>query len=101
MGLYKRGPTWWISFTYNGRQVRQSTETDDKKMAEKIYRKVMTDVAEGKWFEEATKVKDATFQELADDIFDDYKVNLRKSLWRVEICVKHLGGISRAIRQGR
>ena len=31
MGLYRRGPTWWISFTYNGRQVRQSTETDDKK----------------------------------------------------------------------
>ena len=51
MGLYRRGPTWWISFTYNGRQVRQSTETDDKKMAEKIYRKVMTEVAEGKWFE--------------------------------------------------
>ncbi len=92
MGLFRRGPTWWMSFSYNGRQVRQSTETDDKKMAEKIYRKVMTDVAEGKWFEEATKVKDATFQELADDIFDDYKVNLRKSLWRVEICVKHLGG---------
>ena len=31
MGLYRRGPTWWMSFTYNGRQVRQSTETDDKK----------------------------------------------------------------------
>ena len=50
----------------------------------------MTDVAEGKWFEEATKVKDATFQELADDLFDDYRMNLRKSLWRVEISVRHL-----------
>jgi integrase len=51
MGLYKRGPTWWINFTYNGRQVRQSTETEDKKLAEKIHHKVMTEVAEGKWFD--------------------------------------------------
>ena len=51
MGLFKRGSTWWISFTYQGKQVRRSTETDDKKLAEKIYHKVMTDVAEGKWFE--------------------------------------------------
>jgi integrase len=51
MGLYRRGPTWWISFTYNGQQVRQSTETDDRKLAEKIYHKVMTEVVEGKWFE--------------------------------------------------
>jgi integrase len=40
-----------MSFTYNGRQVRQSTETDDKKLAEKIHHKVMTEVAEGKWFD--------------------------------------------------
>jgi integrase len=92
MGLYRRGPTWWISFTYNGRQVRQSTETNDKKLAEKIYHKVMTDVVEGKWFEETTKVQEATFQEMADDLFDDYRMNLRKSLWRVEICVRHLEG---------
>jgi integrase len=51
MGLYRRGPTWWISFTYKGQQVRQSTETDDRKLAEKIYHKVMTEVVEGKWFQ--------------------------------------------------
>ena len=90
MGLYKRGPTWWMSFTLNERQVRRSTETNDRKLADRIYHKVMTEVSEGKWFEEVTKVKDVTFQELADNLFDDYKLNLRKSLWRVEISVKHL-----------
>ncbi|OPX95978.1 MAG: hypothetical protein A4E58_01915 [Syntrophorhabdus sp. PtaB.Bin006] len=51
MGLYKRGLTWWISSSYNGRQVMQSTETEDRKIAEKIHYKVLTEVTEGKWFE--------------------------------------------------
>lgn len=51
MGLYKRGPVWWMRFTYNGKQVRKPTETADKKLAEKIYHKVMIQIAEGKWFE--------------------------------------------------
>lgn len=51
MGLYKRGQVWWMRFTYNGKQVRKPTDTADKKLAEKIYHKVMTEVAEGKWFE--------------------------------------------------
>lgn len=88
MGLYKRGPTWWINFTYNGRQERHSTETDDKKLAEKIYHKVMTDVIEGKWF--ASPLEDVTFDELAEDFLSDYRINLRKSLWRAEIYVKRL-----------
>ncbi len=88
MGLFKRGQTWWVSFTYQGKQVRHSTETDDKKLAEKIYHKVRTEVNEGKWF--APPIEEATFQELADDLFADYKMNQRKSLWRIEISVKHL-----------
>ena len=33
MGLYKRGSVWWMSFTHNGEQFRQSTETEDKTLA--------------------------------------------------------------------
>ena len=65
MGLFRRGPTWWMSFTYNGRQVRQSTETDDKKLAEKIHHKVMTEVAEGKWFERPVG-QTKTFREMME-----------------------------------
>ncbi len=51
MGLYKRGQAWWMSFTYKGKHYRKPTETKDKKLAEKIYFKVMTQIAEGKWLE--------------------------------------------------
>ena len=45
MGLFKRGQVWWMRFTFKGKQVRKPTETTDKKLAEKIYHKVMTQIA--------------------------------------------------------
>ena len=51
MGLYKRGSVWWMCFCYQGNFIRKSTEAADKKLAERIYRKVMGEVAEGKWFD--------------------------------------------------
>ena len=89
MGLYKRGKTWWMSFSYDGKQVRRSTETDDKKLATAIYHEVMTRVNRGKSHEQQVK-KNVTFQELAEDLTSDYKMNLRKSLWRAEISIRHL-----------
>ena len=38
MGLVKRWNTWWMSFTYQGQQVRRSTGTADKRLAEAILR---------------------------------------------------------------
>jgi integrase len=65
MGLYKRGRVWWMRFNYNGRQIRRPTETTNKKLAEKIHHKVMTQIAEGKWFE-VDEASNRTFEELAE-----------------------------------
>jgi site-specific recombinase XerD len=51
MALYRRNLVWWMRFRYQGRQIRRSTETTDKKLAERIYGKVLGLIAEGKWFE--------------------------------------------------
>ena len=51
MGLYKRDLVWWMSFTHQGRQIRRSTETEDKKLAQRIFDKLRGEIAEGKWFE--------------------------------------------------
>ncbi len=51
MGLYKRGQVWWMQFTYKGRLVRRSAEVTDKRLAVKIHAKVVTQIAEGKWFD--------------------------------------------------
>lgn len=65
MGLYKRGLVWWMRFTYNSQQVRKSTETTDKKLAEKIYCKVVHQIVEGKWFD-VDEGNQRTFEELAE-----------------------------------
>lgn len=51
MGLFKRGQVWWMRFTYRGQQIRKSAETIDKKLAERIYRKILGEIAQRKWFE--------------------------------------------------
>jgi integrase len=65
MGLYKRGSVWWMRFTYQGKQIKKSTETDDKKLAQRIYDKVKGEVAERKWFEKLPG-EDRTFKEMME-----------------------------------
>lgn len=65
MGLYKRGLVWWMRFTYNGEQIRRTTEATDKKLAERIYHKVINQIAEGKWFD-VDEGRQRTFEELVE-----------------------------------
>ena len=65
MGLYKRGPVWWMRFTYNGTLTRKSTETVDRKLAERIYHSVLGKIAEGKWFDRLPG-EDTTFRDMME-----------------------------------
>lgn len=71
MGLYKRGPVWWMRFTYNGTLMRESTETQDRKLAERIYHSVLGKIAEGKWFD-CLPGDDKTFREMMDRYLTEY-----------------------------
>jgi len=71
MGLYRREQTWWMSFIVPGRgQVRQSTRTENKKLAERIYGKMLIEIAEGKWFENQARRK--TLKEMIERYKDEY-----------------------------
>ncbi len=65
MGLFKRGRVWWMRFNYQGRQIRRSTETMEKRLAEKIHAKVLTQITEGKWLERPVGA-DKTFREMME-----------------------------------
>jgi integrase len=71
MGLYKRGSVWWMSFTHDGEQLRRSTETEDKKLAIRIFDKLKGDIAEGKWFERLPG-EDNTFGDLMKKYMAEY-----------------------------
>ena len=51
MGLFKRNKVWWMSFAYHGRQVRRTTGTTDRRLAEGILGKVKVKLIEGEHFD--------------------------------------------------
>ncbi len=73
MGLFKRDTVWWMRFTYKGRQFKKSTETKNKRIAEKIHHKVMAQIAEGKWFDRL-EGEDKTIGDLLDKYIVDYSI---------------------------
>src|SRR3990170_4158294 len=81
MGLYKRGKVWWMSFPYNGRQERRSCETTDKKLADRIYGKVLTQITEGKWFDiDESKLR--TFDEMMERFIQEHAPTVSVSMQR-------------------
>jgi integrase len=78
MGLFKRGSVWWMSFVYKGKRVRKSTETEDRKLAQRIYDKVKGEIAEGKWFERLPG-EDKTFEEMMEKYLKEHASRLRSS----------------------
>jgi hypothetical protein len=91
MGIFKRGPVWWMRFSYQGKQVRESTGTDDRKLAQRIFDKTRGQIAEGTWFE-CSPGDDFTFEELMDKYLEEYSAvnKAPKSYLRDESLNKHL-----------
>ena len=77
MALYKRDSVWWMSFTHNGKQFRRSTETENKKLAIRIFDKLKGEIAEGKWFEKLPG-ENYTFAELMDKYMKEYSAVQKK-----------------------
>jgi integrase len=78
MGLYKRGGVWWMRFSHRDKQVRRSTETTNKRVAEKIQAKVLTQIAEGKWLNRSMH-EDKTFDEMIEKYLSEYSISKTQS----------------------
>jgi len=72
MGLYKRGSVWWMDFVYRGKRVRKSTETEDRKLAHRIYDKIKGEIAEGKWFPEQIEQEKVFFKDVMLRYLEQY-----------------------------
>ena len=89
MGLFKRGSVWWMSFVYQGKQYRKSTETDDKNLAKRILDKVKGEIAEGKWFERLPG-EEKTFKEMMEKYMAEHSIPKKASSERDESSKTHL-----------
>lgn len=86
MGLYKRNGIYWFSIMHHGRRIQESLETDNRKLAEKIYAKKVTDIVEGRHFEGAISKRTGF-----DDMVEKYLSEHAHS--RDEHTVKQLGKV--------
>ena len=86
--IYKRGNTYWLKYYRNGKPYYESTGSNKEADAKRLLTKRQGEISEGKlpgvYFE---RVK---FDELAEDLLRDYRINQKKSLVRAERSTNHL-----------
>jgi len=80
MGLYKRKDSkfHWMSFQVDGKRLSESTGTANKKLAEQIHAKRLTEITEGKWFNK-TAISDVAMSEVLDRYMKEVSPNLAPS----------------------
>ena len=89
MALFKRQKVWWMDFIYKGKRVRKSTETEDGKLAKRIYDKIKGQVAEGRWFD-VSEEEERTFKDLMDRYMTEHSKPKKRSWLRDEVSLAHL-----------
>jgi integrase len=86
--IYLRGNTYWVKFYRNGKPYRESSHSKKESDAKRLLRQREGQVTEGKFY--GLQTERTRWDELKDDLVRDYKINGRKSLFRIEISIKHL-----------
>lgn len=96
--IYLRGKTFWVKYYRNGKPYRESSHSDKETEAKRLL-KIREGECESGTFK-GLNVERIKFDELKQDILNDYKLNGRKSLDRLENSLLHLtkyfGGLKAA-----
>lgn len=71
MGLYRRGTVWWMSFSYQGQQIRASTGQTDKRAAELILGDTRRQLRDG-GYRITLEERNRTFGELMDRFLSEH-----------------------------
>jgi len=95
-GQVRQSAIYWLKYYRNGKPYYESTksakETDAKKLLKKREGEISQGKLPGSYFDRVR------FDELADDLLTDYKVNSRKSLDRIELSISHLADVFEGMR---
>lgn len=87
-GIYVESEIWWIKYYRNGKPFRESSGSKKKTDAEKKLKQREGEVVDGRFH--GLMVEKILFDELSEDLLNDYRVNGKKSLDRAQRSVGHL-----------
>jgi integrase len=89
MGMvYLRGGTFWIKYYRNGKPYRESSKSHKESDAKRLLKLREGQIVKGEFL--GLSVEKVRFEELVEDLKNDYRINGRKSLSRTERSVGHL-----------
>ena len=74
--IYQRGQTWWVKFSQNGVSHCESSESSDKRVAQRLLDTRLAAVTTGEY----TGRTRATVAELAEEMLRDYRTNNKRSI---------------------
>lgn len=86
--IYKRGKIYWIKYYRNGTRYQESTSSTTKAVATELLKSREGQIVDYRF--PGLLIEKTTFDELAKDFLDDYRINGKKSIDRAELSVKHL-----------
>jgi len=86
--IYKRGEIFWIKYSRKGKPYFESARSTKEVDAKRLLKIREGHIAEGKFV--GLNVEQITFDALAQDFLNDYRVNAKKTIVSAERHVKHL-----------
>jgi integrase len=86
--IYRRGNIWWIYYHHRGKAYRESSNSESESTARALLKKRIGEIGKGKLI--GPKEERLTFEDLAEDLRNDYKINGKRSLRSVELSIAHL-----------
>lgn len=87
-GTIKESSVFWIKYYRNGKPYCESTGEHDEKEAMRTLKSREGEIADGRF--SGLKIQKILFDELKQDLINEYSLNQRKSLERLNHSIKHL-----------
>src|SRR5579863_5200125 len=89
--LWLKGEIWWIQFYVHGRQVRESSKSRTKTVAERKLKRRLAQADAG--LIEPSGVRHLRYEAMRDAILADYRTNKRKSLFKHKDGAEYICGL--------
>ena len=76
--VFQRGDVWWVDYYHNGRELRESSGSNDRRKAEQLLRERLRKAGTPEFVGPAAQR--LTFDDLAAMYLTDYRINAKRSL---------------------
>lgn len=86
--IFKRGDTFWIAYNHRGKEFRESSHSSNERVASKLLKKRIIESGRGRVI--GPSEERVTFDGMAADLENYYRINRKRSLKSLPYWLKHL-----------